>query len=129
MLNKYLKGMRRDEGYYWVRKDLEWTIAGWDTYYWSISGLEGNYSDHDFDEIDERQIRRDVLGSVITYTPSPYYDGRKLNGLQMDEEGQTLHQTAYKRVSYDYTLEALPHETKCHCGCNTPLVNDKQQIS
>ena len=111
--------MKREEGYYWVRNDIEWFIAEWDTYYWHIAGSGSRYKDEYFDEIDERRVVREVLGSTITYTPCTCYDGKKLNGMQMDEEGQTLHQTAYKRTSYDMRYEEVPTGLlKCRCGGN-----------
>ena len=59
--------MKRATGFYWIRKGHKWQIAEWDNdcQYWLLTGIgadnEGDtyeFSDSDFDEIDETQLIR-----------------------------------------------------------------------
>lgn len=58
----------REPGYYWVRNKYgEWFISEWynlnigdeNRYYWIITGIDIEYFDKDFTEIDERKIVRE----------------------------------------------------------------------
>lgn len=50
----------REAGFYWVRDTSIWVVAYWGTPWngWWIHGDDGNFSDSDFAEIDERRIER-----------------------------------------------------------------------
>lgn len=51
----------REDGFYWIRLLISWEIA----YYsksnnnWTIVGRMNRFNNSDFEEIDERQIKRD----------------------------------------------------------------------
>jgi len=50
--------MKREEGYYWVRKeDHKWFIARYSCGYWDICGWEYSFEDDYFTEINEYRIK------------------------------------------------------------------------
>lgn len=57
--------MNRQSGYYWVKHQGTWYISGFvndqylSAYHFYFSGSEDRFTDPDFEEIDERQIKRD----------------------------------------------------------------------
>ena len=50
----------RATGFYWVRDGEIWVIAYYGAHWrgWWVHGDDGNFSDSDFAEIDERRIER-----------------------------------------------------------------------
>lgn len=54
----------RPTGYYWVRVFNSWYIALWQEPIreWAISGFHMEFTDHDLQEIDEREIVRPEAG-------------------------------------------------------------------
>jgi len=52
--------MKRESGYYWVRDGVNWYPARWESepQTWLVCGVEDEYADYEFDEIDERRIER-----------------------------------------------------------------------
>lgn len=51
----------REDGFYWVRyKRLGWVIAEFECGSWHFKSRLYDYSDDDFDQIDERRIVREV---------------------------------------------------------------------
>lgn len=49
----------RETGYYWVRIDDDWEIAFFFEKRWFITSTRNTYMDNYFQEIDEKQIKRE----------------------------------------------------------------------
>lgn len=49
--------MQRKDGFYWAKYSGEWIVCCYNKYDWSIPGNECDFTDSDFEEIDERQIK------------------------------------------------------------------------
>ena len=53
------KIMKRNKGYYWVKREDEWFIGYYDGYcYWQRVGSDRQYTDFDWQEINEVEIKR-----------------------------------------------------------------------
>ncbi len=52
--------MKREKGWYWVltKKSKQWICYAWDGSYWVHGFID--FTDEDFEEIDERRIIREV---------------------------------------------------------------------
>jgi hypothetical protein len=50
--------MNREPGFYWVKWN-NWLIAEYIDNKWQITGWEDDYTDDDWNEIDERRIERE----------------------------------------------------------------------
>lgn len=49
--------MKREPGYYWVRKASGWAIAKYTKFDdWDLPGLNKSFDDKDFDEINETRL-------------------------------------------------------------------------
>jgi hypothetical protein len=55
----------RELGFYWIKKDSEWTVAEYvlirsaNKYCWATVWSDEEWEDKDFDEIDEKRIVRE----------------------------------------------------------------------
>ena len=49
----------RETGYYWGRVKGDWDIYYWSGYNWYCFGPDNGWSEEYFDEIDEKQIKRE----------------------------------------------------------------------
>ena len=49
----------RETGHYWVKLDNAWEVAFWDGDGWFIIFGNNHYPDRHFQEIDEKQIKRE----------------------------------------------------------------------
>ena len=51
--------MKRNKGYYWVKREDEWWVAYYDGYgYWQKIGSDRHYTDFDWQEINEVEIKQ-----------------------------------------------------------------------
>lgn len=50
----------REAGFYWVKFKGEWMVGKWNTVFWFIVSNLSVYSDSNFEEIDERIIKREI---------------------------------------------------------------------
>jgi hypothetical protein len=46
----------RQNGYYWVKKHGEWTVAEWNGGYWEMTGHDIWSDDEDFEQIKETRL-------------------------------------------------------------------------
>jgi hypothetical protein len=90
-----------EDGFYWVQFYGDWMIAEWDSKdeTWSIAGLEHDYRDGQFHEIDERRITR---GEVVP-------DGWKLVPIEPT------------RPMYDAAFDCWIDCYNGDCGCVMPV--------
>lgn len=51
--------MKRENGYYFVRNKMGWQIAEWYRDSWCIIGMDKEFIDPEFEEIDERRVVRE----------------------------------------------------------------------
>lgn len=57
--------MKRNVGYYWIRRGTTWEIGYFTGRYWNVLGNDFNYTDFDLKEIDEKRIIRDLDGQTF----------------------------------------------------------------
>lgn len=50
--------MKRKNGYYWVKREDNWIIAYYDGTGWMRIGTDGEYTDFDWQEINNIEITR-----------------------------------------------------------------------
>jgi len=51
--------MKRNKGYYWVKREDEWWVGYYDGYgYWQRVGSDRQYTDFDWQEINEIEIKQ-----------------------------------------------------------------------
>lgn len=50
--------MKRENGFYWVRIDLDWIVVEWENNSWFKTGIEVAFNDNEFDQIIEEKIFR-----------------------------------------------------------------------
>ena len=49
----------REIGWYWVKLDDYYEIGYWNKVFWTLTDSENHFEDNYFDEIDEKQIKRE----------------------------------------------------------------------